>query len=136
MSTNGNDTINHPKHYNSHPSGIEAIELCELLSFTAGNALKYILRCEHKGHLLEDLQKAIWYLDRFNNNESGVYASGTPGHEEFISLANRMNKHERRGTLISDVLTELTGGWHVGRLRSRVARAIAELSERATGEEQ
>jgi hypothetical protein len=35
-----------------------------------GNAVKYVARAEHKGKKIEDLQKAIWYLqreiDRFN----------------------------------------------------------------------
>lgn len=38
------DPVNHPKHYNSHPSGIEAIVICEHTDFCLGNAIKYILR--------------------------------------------------------------------------------------------
>lgn len=57
------DNINHPKHYNSHPSGIEAIQITEYMNFCLGNAIKYILRHEHKGGT-EDLRKAIWYLER------------------------------------------------------------------------
>jgi hypothetical protein len=34
------------------------------LDFHLGNALKYIARAEHKGHALEDLKKARWYLNR------------------------------------------------------------------------
>lgn len=56
--------INHPAHYNSHPSGIEAIQLCEHMNFCMGNAIKYILRADHKGDPLTDLSKAIWYLER------------------------------------------------------------------------
>lgn len=59
-----NDHIDHPAHYNSHPSGVEAIELTEVLGFNLGNALKYIIRHEHKGAALDDLRKARWYVRR------------------------------------------------------------------------
>lgn len=58
------DNVNHPKHYTSHPSGIEAIEITEHMSFCLGNAIKYILRCDLKNNALEDLKKAIWYIER------------------------------------------------------------------------
>jgi hypothetical protein len=58
------DTINHPKHYTSHPSGVEAITICEHMSFNIGNAMKYLFRAGKKGALTEDLEKAIWYIQR------------------------------------------------------------------------
>lgn len=56
--------IDHPKHYNSNPSGIECIDIIENLDFNIGNAIKYIWRCEHKNNFQEDIQKAIWYTNR------------------------------------------------------------------------
>lgn len=58
------DNVNHPKHYKSHPSGIECIQITEHLNFCLGNAVKYIWRAGEKGNLIEDLKKARWYLDR------------------------------------------------------------------------
>lgn len=58
------DPVNHPRHYNVHPSGLEAIEICEHLSFCLGNAVKYVWRAGEKGDRLEDLKKAEWYLIR------------------------------------------------------------------------
>ncbi len=58
------DPINHPKHYATHPSGVEAIDICELLSFNLGNALKYVWRAKHKGNEEEDLAKSLWYIRR------------------------------------------------------------------------
>ncbi len=58
------DSVGHPEHYNSHPSGIETIEITEHLNFCLGNAVKYILRCDLKGKPTEDLEKAVWYLKR------------------------------------------------------------------------
>lgn len=59
-----NDPVNHPKHYTSHPSGIECIQVTEYMNFNLGNAIKYIWRAGDKGNLLEDLLKAQWYLNR------------------------------------------------------------------------
>jgi hypothetical protein len=58
------DTVSHPSHYTAHPSGVEAIEVCEHLSFNLGCALKYVWRAGLKGDALEDLRKAEWYLRR------------------------------------------------------------------------
>lgn len=63
--TTPTDPVNHPKHYNIHPSGIECIQVTEHMSFNLGNAVKYIWRAgiknsDHK----EDLQKALWYIQR------------------------------------------------------------------------
>ena len=55
--------VNHPEHYNSHPSKIEAIEIIEQFNFCLGNAFKYIFRYQLKGGS-EDLNKALWYLER------------------------------------------------------------------------
>ena len=58
------ELIDHPQHYKG--KGIEAIDVIEafLLDFNLGNALKYILRCNKKGSKKQDIQKAIWYLQR------------------------------------------------------------------------
>lgn len=58
------DSVNHPKHYLALENGIEAIEVTEQFNFNMGNALKYIWRADHKGKPVEDLNKAIWYLNR------------------------------------------------------------------------
>ena len=60
----GKEWVNHPDHYNNNPSGVEAIEVIEHMSFNLGNAVKYIWRAGDKGKFLEDLRKAAWYLNR------------------------------------------------------------------------
>jgi len=57
------DAVNHPKHYTNHPSGIECITVTRHMNFNRGNAIKYIWRAGDKGNEIEDLQKAIWYLN-------------------------------------------------------------------------
>ena len=58
------DQVNHPKHYTSHPSGVECIEITEHMNFNLGNAVKYLWRASLKGKEIEDLRKARWYVDR------------------------------------------------------------------------
>lgn len=60
------DKINHPSHYGGEDNPYEAIKVIEAwdLGFNLGNAVKYIARAGKKGALLEDLKKAIWYLNR------------------------------------------------------------------------
>ncbi len=54
--------VDHPKHYKRHPSGIECIEVVRHMNFNLGNAVKYIWRSDEKGAPIQDLHKAIWYL--------------------------------------------------------------------------
>jgi hypothetical protein len=59
-----NDPVNHPKHYTTHASGIECIDVTEHMGFNLGNAVKYVWRCDLKKDAIEDLRKAIWYIER------------------------------------------------------------------------
>ena len=59
------DVVNKPKHYISHPSGIECIQITEHLNFCLGNAIKYIWRAGLKSdNAIQDLQKAAYYINR------------------------------------------------------------------------
>lgn len=60
------DTVDHPQHYNSHPSGVECIDIVEWLPFNVGNAIKYLWRAGLKdgAPTIEDHRKALWYLNR------------------------------------------------------------------------
>ena len=57
------DSINHPSHYNSHPSGVECITITEHMTNNIGNAIKYLWRADGKNGV-EDLKKAAWYVNR------------------------------------------------------------------------
>lgn len=60
------EKVHNPKHYNSHPTGIEAIEIIEYMTFNSGTAVKYLWRAGLKPgeETLEDLKKALWYVGR------------------------------------------------------------------------
>ena len=59
-----NDLVNHPPHYTAHPSGVECIQVTEHMNFCLGNAVKYIWRADLKNDAIEDLKKAVWYVNR------------------------------------------------------------------------
>ena len=58
------EKVNHPEHYNT--GKIEVIDAIEdwSLGFNDGNAIKHIARHRHKGNPIQDIEKAIWYLQR------------------------------------------------------------------------
>jgi hypothetical protein len=62
--TQAHDPVNHPKHYTTHPSGVECIQITEHMGFNLGNAIKYIWRADEKNDAIEDLRKAVWYVQR------------------------------------------------------------------------
>lgn len=58
------DAVNHPTHYTSHPSGVECIDVTQHMNFCLGNAVKYIWRADLKWDVIEDLNKAKWYIEK------------------------------------------------------------------------
>lgn len=62
--TDKTDNVNHPGHYNWHPSGVEAIEIIEAFPYNVAAAMKYLWRHQHKGCREEDLRKALWHVQR------------------------------------------------------------------------
>ena len=69
------DQVNHPRHYTTHPSGIEAIEITRHMGFNLGNAIKYIWRAGIKDEkkTIQDLEKAIFYIKDEINRLEGKY---------------------------------------------------------------
>lgn len=57
------DPVRHPKHYTSHPSGVECLDIVRHMGFNLGNAIKYIWRADLKGAAIQDLEKARFYID-------------------------------------------------------------------------
>lgn len=112
------DLVNHPKHYTVNSVTIdgitlEPIDVLEHTDFTSGNALKYLLRAKHKGNELQDLKKALWYLERIAygsnarrlesvtfdpNKASGVIKLDVPGclfakyYGNFLSWYDEANR--------------------------------------------
>ena len=62
------EMVNHPNHYGGESNPYEAIKVIDAwdLDFCLGNTVKYISRAGKKNtdKELEDLKKALWYLNR------------------------------------------------------------------------
>ena len=80
--------VNKPAHYQTE-SGMEAIDVIEAFltpeearGFRKGNALKYILRSGKKDSMKQDLQKALWYVNREVGNTT--QSPSTETREEYF----------------------------------------------------
>jgi len=71
------DNINHPLHYQTR-SGLETIDIIAAFTedldgieaFCTGNALKYLCRWKKKNGV-EDLKKAVWYINKLIDTIEG-----------------------------------------------------------------
>lgn len=116
------DPVNHPGHYTCYEH--EVIELTSLLDFCMGNVAKYILRADHKGRKAEDLKKALWYLDYFNDVVSmnvDDYHTLLENDPQFNELV-RSYKSPLLVAILDDPLVD-------GRLALQLAIKDAEIEE-------
>ena len=63
------DFVNHPPHYtNGDIECIDAMKASmshiEFCGYLKGNVIKYLWRYKDKGKSIQDLDKALWYLNR------------------------------------------------------------------------
>jgi hypothetical protein len=71
------DPVNHPSHYTAGKvECIDALEsatvgLSGIEAVCTANAIKYLWRWKHKGGV-EDLRKAVWYINRLISQEKGA----------------------------------------------------------------
>ena len=63
------EKVDHPAHYGGDTvyEAVKVIEAWEL-GFNLGNCVKYVCRAGKKGDRVEDLRKALWYLQREVDN--------------------------------------------------------------------
>ena len=103
------DNVNHPEHYlkaSAHPS-VEPIMFCRLFPFNLGNAIKYILRAEYKGHANEDYSKAIWYLEDFKvNNKVDLNNFNNPHLVEYHIIHWFIEENNAAGRILRKLFDE------------------------------
>jgi hypothetical protein len=60
------EMVDHPLHYGGKNNPYEAIKVIEAwnLGFCLGNTVKYIARAGKKDAKIQELEKALWYLQR------------------------------------------------------------------------
>jgi hypothetical protein len=57
-------------HYRKHQLQVDDIVAEWELNFRLGNAVKYLIRCNHKGTKHSDLVKAVWYIVKEATNDN------------------------------------------------------------------
>ena len=57
--TDGFNDVEKPKHYNSHPSGVECRDIIRHEPSNIAFAIKYLWRRDLKGNPIQDMEKAI-----------------------------------------------------------------------------
>jgi len=74
MDEDDNDQVIHPQHYGGKDNPYEAIKVIEAwgVGFNLGNTLKYISRAGKKDNIIQDLEKALFYLDREIQNRKNL----------------------------------------------------------------
>lgn len=139
------EMVQHPQHYNSHPSGAECIEIIRHYVCDIANAQKYLWRAGLKGEEgmtqrqkeIEDCRKAVWYLRDYMKNAAKVQrvsVSVLPKHpsgydcEEILScycdeVAQAFREIWYVGLIVDGVLIRPRGEM------TRVFRAIREIEK-------
>ena len=87
------DTIHHPKHYTSDDCGVEAIEVTSLLPACISNAVKYVWRCGKKDEDLQELKKALWYINYSIDNDLPSFVNELSDSLEFQTLIEKVKSH-------------------------------------------
>jgi len=87
--------VNHPKHYNSHPNGIECINIIRHYTCDIANAIKYLWRAGLKSEMgmedaekeIEDLKKALWYIEDYKKhiNKRSFYTVAKASKDSSLS---------------------------------------------------
>jgi predicted RNA-binding Zn-ribbon protein involved in translation (DUF1610 family) len=73
------EIIDHPPHYNQHPSGVECINIIKYMMFLPAIVIKHVWRAGLKPGMtvLDDLRKARRYLDYWiEMEETKIMVSG------------------------------------------------------------
>lgn len=100
--------VNHPKHYNQHPAGIECIDIIRHYTCDIANAIKYLWRAGLKPEMgkedaekeIEDLKKALWYIEDFLSLDKEGYI----GDDAVIRDCERLKEFP-----LDDIVLQITG---------------------------
>lgn len=90
---NLDDSVHHPKHYTSDDCGVEAIEVTSLLPACISNAVKYVWRCGKKDEDLQELKKALWYINYSIDNDLPSFVNELSDSLEFQSLVEKVKSN-------------------------------------------
>jgi hypothetical protein len=58
------DAVTHPKHYTNQVRGVEAWDVIKYFPYLRGTAIKYLWRAGDKDDVIQDLRKALAYINK------------------------------------------------------------------------
>lgn len=93
VTSNVDDSVHHPKHYTSDDCGVEAIEVTSLLPACISNAVKYVWRCGKKDEDLQELKKALWYINYSIDNDLPSFVEELSDSLGFQELVEKVKSH-------------------------------------------
>lgn len=99
------DPVNRPAHYLAASIRLEPIELTARLDSCLGQSLQYVFRAPYKGSTREDLEKAIYYLNKWIEVNELQFEANV----EVVSLFNVFHKY-CPNRLATEVLDALASG--------------------------
>jgi hypothetical protein len=128
MSDKKKDLVNNPPHYNM--GKFEVIDVIEdwKFGYHLGNVVKYVARAEYKGERLQDLNKALWYLqryiDQFESEDFGI----TPRHNAVLRFdIDDVIEDWKLGFRLGNVVDHLFRAWHEGDCLHNLCEALRHL---------
>lgn len=82
------DPVNNPSHY-AEGRQYEPIAVIEdwQLNYRLGNAVKYISRAGRKNNAIEDLRKAVWYIEREIESLEGARSPYSVSYQDVLEDA-------------------------------------------------
>ena len=97
------EQVNHPKHYNLHPAGIECIDIIRHYTCDIANAIKYLWRAGLKPEMgkedaekeIEDLKKALWYIEDYRVKIPQLLLSHFKSRERMEQIIIEVTGHRK-----------------------------------------
>ena len=139
---NRKEQVNHPEHYNSHPAGVECIDVVRHYEFNVGCAIKYLWRAGLKTELgkddaekeIEDLKKALWYLDDYKGRS---HLHTTASEKRMRAIVRELTGHDVSEIIRgyeANVAAAMESLLLVGVVRRNEVRCIAARGDEAVGQ--
>ena len=111
--------VNHPKHYNQHPAGIECIDIIRHYTCDIANAIKYLWRAGLKPEMgkedaekeIEDLNKALWYIEDYRKriNKRNTYTVGKAPKDS--NLSDKVVREAQVGIVTGYDIADIVKGY-------------------------
>lgn len=97
-----NNRVNHPEHYQGE-NGIETIEIIRHYTCDIANALKYLMRAGRKSEMgmedaekeIEDLKKALWYIEDYRVKIPQLLLSHFKSRERMEQIIIEVTGHRK-----------------------------------------